>query len=115
MKKIKALLLSLIVIPSSLQASWFSEGANAYETINKARHWQAYLAFGLMTALLLSLKHIKEIQRPRIALAVSILIYVGISMSGGFFIAEYFPAIKNLFKGIWYLALSLYDIIEGAL
>lgn len=104
-------MLFLFLSATNLQASWLNDGAQAYETVNKVRHWQAWCAFGLMTALLMAMKHISLITRPRVALAASVAIYAAVGMSGGFFFAEYAPIFWKLAKGIWYLFTALFDLI----
>lgn len=83
-----------------------TDGATAYDTVNKTRHWEAFLGVGVLTAALFSLKYVKDITRPRLALAVATLIYFSISVSGGFLLAEYSSGISRFIKGIWNLLIA---------
>jgi len=90
-----------------------TDGANAYETVNKARHWQVFIASAIMVALIKATWNMKPLPSKVSTYARASVFYGGLSMVSMLLIGEYGPDIANMLEGGWNWILVLVEFVEG--
>ena len=102
------LILGIVPLTNNLYAGFADivlSGAESWEIITRANHWQAFLAGSILTGCWFGLGRMKQTQHKEIAKGRAFLLYTTCAICGCLIIAEYWAAIL-------FIAGCFYDIFE---